>query len=81
MKKSRLILLLLIILGFVSCGNADPQEWPAETDCNYYEVDPVGNCRKAIEMCTFGQEHCMATLLLCPGQIQWDYKSNGCVKP
>lgn len=79
MKNEFLVLLvtagvILLVFGLTGCGTKDPIDWPAETDCNYYSVEPVGNCNKVIELCTYGGEHCMATSLC------GVYHSNGCVK-
>lgn len=72
--KKLLSVLFLILAG---CGTTnDPIEWPTvEADCNYYTVEPVGNCAKIIELCTFGGEHCM-TNYVC-GQAH----PMGCIKP
>lgn len=43
----------------VDTGNAIA--WPAEGECNYYDMGQVGNCQKWLEACTYGGLKCVTT--------------------
>lgn len=87
-KEAAMILLggVLVMMVASSCGTETTEPnvsidspagvaWPAEGDCNWYDLGQAGPCNKWGEFCTYGGQHC-TTVFAC-GQVY----PMGCVKP